>query len=213
MRGRDVVQPQQQGQGVRVDLGAQPWVRAQGRQLAAEQHGAVLGPAVVQRFLADPVAGQPQHLLLAVPGGQREHAVAALQGFVHAPLGDRRQQHLGVGMAVEAMAQRGQRLAQGMVVVDLAVEGQHPASVGRDHRLVAFRAQVQDRQAPVRQHHPGGRIGPGAAVIGAAMGDGLAHAAAERLERLAPAVFPWRPGAGDSAHRAGLSRAPAARAW
>ncbi|KAG1401113.1 hypothetical protein G6F59_013085 [Rhizopus arrhizus] len=61
------------------------------------EHQRAAGPAVVQRLLADTVTGQPQALFLPVPQGDREHAVAALQGVFDAPLQDRCQQDFGVG--------------------------------------------------------------------------------------------------------------------
>ncbi|KAG1360428.1 hypothetical protein G6F61_014412 [Rhizopus arrhizus] len=75
-------------------------------------HQRAAGPAVVQRLLADTVTGQPQALFLPVPQGDREHAVAALQGVFDAPLQDRCQQDFGVGVATEGMAQRFQLGAQ-----------------------------------------------------------------------------------------------------
>ncbi len=181
VRRGDIVQPQQQGQRIAVDAVVERRMPPQRLQLGTE-HQRVAGPAVVQRLLADAVAGQRQALLAAVPQGDGEHAVAAPQRGFQPPLHDRRQQHLGIGMAAEAVAVRFQLGAQRGEVVDLAVVGQPVAAVAGGHRLMAQRRQVQDAQPPVRQRHAGGGIGPDAAVIRSTMGQGIAHRAGQRRQ-------------------------------
>ncbi|MNT01710.1 hypothetical protein D3C72_1361880 [compost metagenome] len=138
MRGGDVIEPEQEGQRVAVDAVVEVRVLPQRLQLRSE-HQRLAGPAVIQRLLADPVAGQPQALLGVVPQGDGEHAVGALQGVIQPPGHERGQQHLGVRVTAEGVAQRLQFGAQGGEVVDLAVVGHHIAAVGRGHRLVAQR--------------------------------------------------------------------------
>jgi len=59
------------------------------------------------------------------------------------------------------------------VVVDLAVEGEDEAAVGRHHRLVARGRQVDDRQPSVTKTNTGIGVDPNAAIIGSAVGDRL----------------------------------------
>jgi hypothetical protein len=60
-------------------------------------------------------------------------------------------------------------------VVDLAVEDHYITAAGGRHGLRAFIAQVDDREAPMRQADAGSHIEPLARSIGTPMGDGLAH--------------------------------------
>jgi hypothetical protein len=183
VRRRDVVQPQQQGQRIAVDAVVEIRMAPQRLQFGAE-HQRVAGPAVVQRLLADAVARQPQAALAAVPQRQSEHAVAAAQAFLHAPGGERRQQHLGVGVAAEARTRRFESRAQLGEVVDLAVVGEHVAAIHRGHRLVPQRRQVEDAQALVRQRDARGRVRPDAAVVRPAVLQCPAHRAGQRRQFL-----------------------------
>src|SRR5687767_11082848 len=57
------------------------------------------------------------------------------------------------------------------MIVDLGVVGDHVAAVGRAHRLVAGRRQLDDRQAAVAEPDSGLRIDPHPLIVRAAMGD------------------------------------------
>ncbi|KAG0933283.1 hypothetical protein G6F31_016351 [Rhizopus arrhizus] len=82
------------------------------------------------------------------------------------------------------MAQRFQLGAQRGEVVDLAVVGHHIATVGRGHRLVAQRGQVENAQAAVRQRDAGPGIDPAATIIRPAVVQCLAHGQHLRLQHL-----------------------------
>ena len=209
IRRRDVVVAQQQDQRAAVHRRVERRVRAQGLELGAEQEGVAL-PAVVQRLLAGAVAGQGQGARAAVPQGQGEHAHAGLQGALDAPGGDAGQQGFGVGVAAP-----GRRLAGGLqfapqiqVVVDLAVVGQQPAPVGRGHRLVPGRRQVDDGQAAVPQGDAGGAIHPGPAIVRAAVVQPIGHGRDLRPRRVRlDAIRP--PETGQSTHASAFPQGPA----
>ncbi len=157
MQGEQVVQ--RDGIDAGVDAArCQQGLRGRGEAEAAE----VL--AVIQGLDAEAVARQEQGL--AVPDGEREHAVQAFDaGF--APLEIGAQDDFGIAVGMEMMAQRDQFAAQFRVVVDGAVEHQRRAGAGVDHRLARARRQVDDRQPPVAQpHRPVGMLafGVGAAA-------------------------------------------------
>ncbi|MCY1423672.1 hypothetical protein D9M71_393940 [compost metagenome] len=104
----------------------------------------------VQRFDAEAVAGEEQALVVALPDGQGKHAVELGQQG-RAPGVVALEQHLGVAVGPEAVAQGLQLLAQFGEVVDGAVEGQRQAQGVVDHRLGRAVGQVHDFQASVAE--------------------------------------------------------------
>ncbi|MNO50300.1 hypothetical protein D3C76_406710 [compost metagenome] len=136
-----------EGHGVehRVDVAALEQCR-QGRGKAQ----ALAVARQVQGFDAQAVAGQEQALVVALPDGQGEHAVELGQQG-RAPGVVALEQHLGVAVGPEAVAQGLQLLAQFGEVVDGAVEGQRQAQGVVDHRLRRAVRQVHDLQAPMAQ--------------------------------------------------------------
>src|SRR4029078_4207953 len=87
-----------------------------------------------------------ERALAAVPQSEGEHAGASPERFDQTPGDDPLKEHLGVRMATPAALRHGAALlelgAEVGVIVDLAVEGQHEAAVGRTHRLVTGPGQV-----------------------------------------------------------------------
>ena len=75
------------------------------------------------------------------------------------------QQHFGVAAGREALAARFERPPQLAVVVDLAVEHDLVAAVGRRHRLRAGRTGIDDRQTGVHQQRVLRRRAPHAAAV------------------------------------------------
>jgi hypothetical protein len=61
--------------------------------------------------------------------------------------------HFGVGFGAEDLALLLQLLAQGAVVIYLAVEDDAQPAAGGFHRLIGDRAQIDDRQAPMPHCH------------------------------------------------------------
>lgn len=91
-------------------------------------------------------------------------------------------------------------LAQVAEVVDFAVEDQHAAAGGVDHRLVAGGAQVEDRQPAVAEQD--------ASVFGGPLPFGVGAAPAHRLAKSVQALPVGGVGgalvgeqAGDAAHQ------------
>ncbi|MNC31745.1 hypothetical protein D3C75_800770 [compost metagenome] len=136
-----------EGHGVehRVDVAALEQCR-QGRGKAQ----ALAVARQVQGFDAQAVAGQEQALVVALPDGQGKHAVELGQQR-RAPGVVALEQHLGVAVGPEAVAQGLQLLAQFGEVVDGAVESQRQAQGVVDHRLGRAVGQVHDFQAPVAE--------------------------------------------------------------
>ena len=121
---------------------------------------------VVERLDPEPVARGEQPALVLIPDREGEHAAQMIDGIQIVPVVGG-QDGLGIRVAPE-LPVRTQRLAQLDIIVDLAIIGQDRA-VGRRHRLVAGRGQVQDRQALMAQ--PGRAVlrCPGSLVIRPAM--------------------------------------------
>ena len=89
---------------------------------------------------------------------------------------------LRVRVGAEDVPEPFETLAQLAVVVNLAVEGDREAPVGRRHRLVPRAARVDNRQPPVRQTRPppcfvNRRRTPHALVVVPAVLDRLQHRA------------------------------------
>src|SRR4051812_35799850 len=100
---------------------------------------------VVQRLLADAVAGQEEPPLPRVPYGQSEHAVQAMdqrRASVFVEMGD----GLGIALSREAVPGAFKLTAQLAVVVDLSVEDDGNRAVLVEDRLVAG-GQIDHAQA------------------------------------------------------------------
>ena len=148
-------------------------------ELGTKQKGLAL-PAVIQRFLAQPVTAQGQRGVATVPQGKGKHADQPLDGTPHPPCFQRRQQRLGIRVATPIQPGAGacrKLAAQIEVVVDFAVVGDHITTARRNHGLMPGRRQIDDRQTLVHQADAGIGINPDARVVRPAVGDGLAHAA------------------------------------
>ncbi len=119
----------------------------------------------VERFDAEPVAGQDQPPPGPVDQPDREHADQVVDE-TFTPVRVRHQDHLGVAGGCEGVPGAPQLLAQLRVVVDAAVEDQRQAQVVADHRLPARVGQVDDGQPAVPEGHPA--VGEQALVVRAA---------------------------------------------
>jgi hypothetical protein len=146
-------------------------VREQRLQFGPEQQGAVAKLGKEKRLHTQPVAGEEKAVAIRVVDGQREHAVQPLQA-IRSPLPPRGQDGLRVAVGLEDVSLLLEAGTHLLVIVDLAVEGNHHAPVGRHHRLGAA-LQIDDRQAPMPEAHA--RPGPHAAPVGAAMGKHVGH--------------------------------------
>jgi hypothetical protein len=65
--------------------------------------------------------------------------------------------------------------AQFRMVVDLAVEDDHVAAAGRDHRLAALVGEVDDGQTAVTEVDARVHAAPEAGAVGAAVGERRGH--------------------------------------
>jgi len=111
---------------------------------AKEKHRLFAGavPAVIQRLFPQPVTGQRQGLVLLVPQRNGEHAVQLGQCLFQPPQLDARDQNFGVGRAAPGRGLAGglDLRAQLLVVIDLAIIGQHIAPRDGAHWLRPRRA-------------------------------------------------------------------------
>ncbi len=145
----------------RINLGADAIDCGDRFQLAAEHQPVVLD-RVIQRFLADPVAGQHQTVTAGVPDGNREHAIQlrkAVSAGVFVQVNDR----FTVAMGGELVAAAFQTPAQSLIVVDLAVKDHLNRAIFVAHRLMGT-FQVNDAQAAKAECDPD-RVSVGVAVI------------------------------------------------
>jgi hypothetical protein len=144
---------------------------------------------VVERFDADAVAGQPESAAVEVPDREGEHALESLDA-VGAPFLVAVHDDFGVGVAAEHVAPAQQFLADGLEVVDLAVEDDLDVAVLVGHGLAAVFGEVDDAQSAVAEGDM--VVAVVAVLIRAAVPDGIGHF---RDQLLIP------PGkAGNSAH-------------
>jgi len=162
-----------------VDASLDTGMAKQPRKLGGEREEP--GPcAVVKRLLAEAVAREEEAAVRGVVHREGEHAVQAA-GQLRTPFLIAVDQHLGVGMVgPERVALRGELGAQLHVVVDFTVEDHADGARLVPHRLLAG-GQVDDGEAPVQQVHAGRGVDVDALAVGAAVGDGAAHLAQDRL--------------------------------
>ncbi len=99
---------------------------------------------VDQWFDAEAVAHHRQLLFRIVPEGKRKHATQLGQQAVDAPLLIAAQNHFGISMGAETMAERFQLRTDLAEVVDAAVEDQPDLPVIGEHGLIAGGAQIDD---------------------------------------------------------------------
>ena len=130
-------------------------------QLAAMQ-------GVMQRLHAEVVAREQKAPTAVVPQAEGEDAAQA-QHDVVAPLFVAVHDHFGIGVRCERMTGFHELGAQLGEVVDLAVECQQNAAVLIGQGLTACLAEIDDRQAAVRQVDLAPRRGPFAETVRAAM--------------------------------------------
>ncbi len=168
---RHIAQAEEIPHRLGIDRGLGLQHRQDGLDLAGE-HDAVGTRPVIERLDPGLVAGQHQFVVAGVVDRHREHAVQPGEGG-----GAQRvievEDHLGVAARPELVAAPDQFLAQRDVIVDFAAEHDGDAIVGV-HRLLAA-GQVDDAEPAHAQPDIGGDMK--AAVIGAAMEDGVVHPA------------------------------------
>ena len=192
----------------RVERGVDPAAGEQGGQGRGEAQGAgLLGD--VEGLDAEAVAGEHEPPAVALGDGEREHADEP----VDEPLAPRvvgLEDDLGVGGGEEAVARRGELLAELAVVVDAAVEDDREAEVGVHHGLAPRGGQVDDAQAAVAERR--GSLGPQAARVGPPVAHGRGHAVDGRdVGRPIPAQLARDPAHGREARRSAgpaLGRCP-----
>jgi hypothetical protein len=154
----------------------------------------------VQRLDSEGIAGQHETVVGGIPEREGEDAVEVVDA-ARAVLLVGVDDHLGVGVGAEAVAQRLQPLADAEVVVDLAVDHHGAALVLGPERLVAA-GRVDDREARVHQH---GLAEPlDALAVGAAMPERRGHRVAGTGWEGAVRVHQR----GDPTHGAELTTAP-----
>ena len=168
VRRRNVIVPHEARRGVAVDARRPAGMRAQRLELGAEQEQlAELGP--VERLDAEPVAHQRQRALAAVPQRDREHADQPVQRRLDAERGESLPASPRCRNGRGTRRRARQRRPQFLVVVDLAVVDDDEAAVGRDHRLMAGRRQIDDRETAMRERDAGLGVDPNAVVVRPAM--------------------------------------------
>jgi hypothetical protein len=167
------------GERLEVECGLHQAAREEGLHLGGE-HPAELRLGPVERLLSEPVAGERERTLAPVPDREGEHPFQAIEARV-APLVPGEERHLRVPGGAERPSGPLELRAHGAVVVDLAVEDDHPRAVrGRD-RLAAPR-HVDDGEAlhPERDV----LVDEEPLVVGSAMLERVGHPARARGQLL-----------------------------
>ena len=116
------------------------------------------------------VARQDQFIAAGIVDGDGEHAVQFLERF-HADGMIEIENDFGVAAGLEDIAVADQGIAQRDVIVDLTGEHQRDAIIGVHGLMPA--GQIDQAETAVGETHAGRDMG--AAVVGAAMEDGIVH--------------------------------------
>jgi hypothetical protein len=180
--------------GERVELAPEGRMRQERLQLGAEHEQAVRKLRVMKRLDPEAVAREEQGLAITVPQREREHAPEALDALL-APLLPGVNDHLGIALRAEDVAQGRELGDQRLVVVDLAVEDHHDAAVLVVERLLSG-GEVDDRKPPVTE--PEARLQVHAALVGTAVKLRLVHSQDELARDRSRALEIHHPD--DSAH-------------
>jgi len=187
----DVVEREVVGKGFGVEVAEDGGVVEEDLEFGAEDE-LLLVLVVVKRFDADAVADEEEFLEAEVPDGEGEHAAEFFEAG-GAPLAVGLEDDFGVAVGAEAVAEGGEFVTEGGEVIDLAVEDDDGLAVFGEDGLVAA-GKVDDFEADGAEGEGG--IGPGALLVGAAVGDGAGH----RLDAAGFSVLAEVGVAGDSAH-------------
>ena len=129
------------------------WVAPQPLQLRGKDERPPWKLGIVERLDSEPIAGEEQLAAVAIPDREGEHAPEAAHA-IDTPLLPRVYDRFGVGAGLEHVSDRGQLLEQLAEVVDLAVVYDRDRAVLVKQGLMTS-ADVDDREPPVRQTHPG----------------------------------------------------------
>ena len=162
---RDVVE-----KGLRVALAADPRERQEAFQFGGKGEASV-GERVIERLLAEVIAGHEQAVLPRVEQRKGEHAAELFEHRLAVLLVEMHQ-HLGVRVGAENVAGGGELRGEFDVVVDLAVEDDADGPVFVPDRLPAA-LEVDDAQPPHAERQA--RCDMRARAVGAAMHDAREH--------------------------------------
>ena len=110
--------------------------------------------------------------LVAIPNGKREHAVQPAQ-HPQAPLRESVEQDFAVRSADKAVAARRKFGSKLLEIENLAIEDHRVTAIGRRHRLLAKRRQIDDGKTPMAEADRS--IDKLAFAVGAAMGNDIGH--------------------------------------
>src|SRR5436189_3295411 len=140
--------------------------------LGSEDHEGPL-VMVVKRFDPEPITGEMELLLSAVPDRHREHPIE-LAECARAPLLESLERQFGVRTGPERNALRFEAAFEFGEVVDFAVVDDGESSVIRSHRLMALGRKIDDAETRVPEARGGRDQGP--AVVGSAVTQTHGHA-------------------------------------
>ena len=95
------------------------------------------------------------------------------------------QHHFGIGVSPKFDAARFEFGAQLLEIVDLAVVSDDKAAIGGNHRLMAGRREIDNRQTPMGQCDARFSIAPDPLIIRTAIGEAVRHRHCVPLELIA----------------------------
>src|SRR5258708_38607313 len=127
-----------------LDLALEFGVHEQRFQLGTEDEIPIPESRVVQRLHAEAIASEKQRLAIAIPEREGEHAAQPPDAIL-APLLPGMNDHLGVALRLEGMAEAGELGDQVTVVVDFSVVYDDDAAILVVQRLLP-RRRFDDRQ-------------------------------------------------------------------
>jgi len=169
---------------LRVEPAVDFRTQCQRLQFRREEQPAVGEHAVVERFLAEPVARQEQRLAPRIPQREGEHPVEAVE-TAFTPRLPGMDDDLGVRARPERVAERRQFRHERLKIVNLAVEDDAHRAVLVELRLVAG-DEIDDRQPPMSQPDPRRKVE--AVAVRSAMGENAGHSMQQRaIDVAAPA--------------------------
>ena len=156
---------QRRGNGARIEGDLKAGERKEGLHLRDKEE-LPADECVVERLYTEAVARQEERFFLGIPHGEGPFAVEAPLTF-GAPLGVSCNNNLGIGVAVEMVAQSFESFSKFEEVVNLAIVADPVAPVAVSHGLMTRDRRVHHRQTSVAKSKTIAEVG--SAAIGAAV--------------------------------------------
>ena len=155
------------GERNRIDITRQVTAQRQRLQFGGEQKS-LIEHGVIEQLHAKMIAREKQPLLNRIPDGKGKNTMQPIKacGLI---TDIKCQQHFGITAGPQSDTGPLQLIPQAAIIINLTVETDGVAAVGRRHGLMRSVRQIDNRQPRVTQRETGGFVEMTAFIVRAAM--------------------------------------------